>query len=163
MSYRIRRADDRDAAAIMEVFNHYVEHSFAAYPAQRVPESYFPLMKESGGNYPVYVAETAEGRVIGFGMLRRHHRAPAFDRTAEIGYFILPEHTRKGVGRMLLAALEAGSRPMGIGMLLANISSLNENSIAFHRAFGFTECGRFRSIGTKFGREFDVVWMQKAI
>jgi phosphinothricin acetyltransferase len=43
---------------------------------------------------------------------------------------------------------------------MAHISSLNEGSIRFHAARGFCECGRFRNIGIKHGRPFDMVWMQ---
>lgn len=161
MRYTVRMAAGEDSAAIMNVFNHYVENSFAAYPDRRVPGAYFAAMKEAGGDYPLYVAEYENGKVIGFGMLRQHQRADAFKHTAEIGYFILPEHTDKGLGRDLLSRLEKSARDRGIRVLLANISSLNEKSLNFHRANGFLECGRFQRIGVKFGREFDVVWMQK--
>ena len=163
MDYTTRKADDGDTAAIMRVFNYYVENSFAAYPDKHVPEAYFAAMEDSGGDYPLYVAEDNADKVIGFGMLRRHHRASAFDRTAEIGYFILPEHIGKGLGKALLARLKAEALSMGIRILLANVSSLNEKSLRFHRNNGFEECGRFRRIGAKFGKEFDVVWMQKFI
>jgi len=49
---------------------------------------------------------------------------------------------------------------MGIDTFLAHISSLNEGSIRFHLRHGFTECGRFRCVGTKRGQDFDMVWMQ---
>lgn len=161
MRYTVRMAADEDRAAIMNVFNHYVENSFAAYPDRRVPGAYFATVRDAGGDYPLYAAEDENGNVIGFGMLRQHHRADAFKHTAEIGYFILPEHTDKGLGRDLLSKLEKSALDRGIRVLLANISSLNEQSLNFHRANGFTECGRFQRIGVKFGREFDVVWMQK--
>lgn len=47
--------------------------------------------------------------------------------------------------------------------LLASISSRNEQSLAFHRKRGFVECGRLRDVGVKFGKSFDVVWMQKRV
>lgn len=161
MQYRLREAADSDGASVMEVFNHFVENSFAAYPERKVPEAYFAALRTPGDRYPLLLAETPGGSVVGFGMLRQHHRAEAFNRTAEIGYFIREDHCGKGIGRQFLARLEQAGREKGIGVLLANISSLNEKSLRFHQRNGFTECGRFRKIGTKFGREFDVVWMQK--
>ena len=50
---------------------------------------------------------------------------------------------------------------MGVDNFMAHISSLNEGSIRFHLRHGFTECGRFRRVGTKNGRDFDMVWMQR--
>jgi L-amino acid N-acyltransferase YncA len=52
---------------------------------------------------------------------------------------------------------------MNITTLLANICSLNKQSLKFHRKNGFKRCGTFRKIGTKFGKDFDVVWMQKPL
>ncbi len=52
---------------------------------------------------------------------------------------------------------------MGVDSILAGMSSLNEAGLAFHARHGFAECGRFRGIGRKRGRDFDVVWMQRAI
>lgn len=161
MQYRVREVTDSDGAAVMEVFNHFVQNSFAAYPEKKVPEAYFAALRTPGDKYPLLAAETAGGTVIGFGMLRQHHRAEAFNHTAEIGYFILDEHCGKGIGSRFLAMLEQAGRERGIQVLLANISSFNEKSLRFHERNGFTECGRFRKIGIKFGREFDVVWMQK--
>jgi len=51
----------------------------------------------------------------------------------------------------------------GFDTLLASISSLNEISLNFHLKNGFTECGRFKRIGKKFGQDFDEVWMQRFI
>jgi len=52
---------------------------------------------------------------------------------------------------------------MGISSILASISSRNEESIAFHRSLGFRECGRLEAIGRKWGKVFDVVWMQRML
>jgi len=51
----------------------------------------------------------------------------------------------------------------GVDCLLANISSHNEQSLDFHRKMGFQQCGRFRRVGKKFGKDFDVIWMQKLL
>jgi len=47
--------------------------------------------------------------------------------------------------------------------LVANMASKNAASILFHARHGFTEVGRLRNAGTKFGERFDVVWMQKEL
>jgi len=52
---------------------------------------------------------------------------------------------------------------MGMTSLVANMASKNTASILFHTRHGFTEVGRLRNAGTKFGERFDVVWMQKEL
>lgn len=64
---------------------------------------------------------------------------------------------------MLLTSLEKEAAEKGITNILANISSLNPNSIKFHQKNGFIECGRFKKVGKKKGQEFDTVWMQKLL
>ena len=44
---------------------------------------------------------------------------------------------------------------------LARISAENEGSISFHKKHGFVECGRFRAVGQKGPKVYDMVWMQK--
>ncbi len=60
-------------------------------------------------------------------------------------------------------SLIEGARKLGVDNLVASISSLNEESLGFHRKCGFVECGRFRNVGRKHGRTFDVIWMQRVL
>jgi len=159
--FLIRKAVDRDCGGITAIFNHYVEHSFAAYPEQRLDRTFFAFMNKIVYGDAFFVMETAEKAIAGFAFLKKYHAYPAFDRVAEAGYFILPGHTRAGLGSRLLRILEHEARAAGIDTLLANISSHNEPSISFHSKHGFRVCGRFERVSRKFGKDVDVVWMQK--
>jgi phosphinothricin acetyltransferase len=152
-----------DGEAIIDIFNHYVENTFAAYPETPVPYPFFGHFLKMAEGYPFLAAKDAADRVLGFGLLRPHNPLPAFARAAEITYFMAPEHTRRGIGGAMLERLLAEAREKGITSILASISSLNSGSIAFHGRHGFAECGRFLGIGRKWGQEFDVVWMQRII
>lgn len=163
MDSRLEPVSVEDGNQIIDIFNHYVENSFAAYPERKVPYEFFELFLNMAQGYPFLVAKDGEGTVLGFGLLRPHSPMPAFSRTAEITYFLAPEHTGKGVGGKILDRLLAVAVEKGITTILASISSLNEPSLAFHKKHGFVECGRFVGIGRKNGREFDVVWMQRTV
>jgi phosphinothricin acetyltransferase len=113
--------------------------------------------------YPAIVAKAAAGKVAGFAFLRPYHFAETFKRTAEITYFLLPEHTRLGLGTAFLEELVKAARAMGIDSILASVSSLNQASLNFHLRHGFKECGRFPRVGRKFGEDFDVVYMHLQI
>lgn len=159
--YVIREVSDGDQVAVAEIFNYFVEHSFAAYPSEPAGLSFFRNLCTMAEGYPFYVIETSGEAVVGFGLLHKYHSAETFNRTAELTYFILPAHTRRGLGGRLLEMLIGEARGMGIESLLASISSLNQISLDFHRVHGFSECGRFGRVGQKFGERFDVVWMQR--
>jgi phosphinothricin acetyltransferase len=113
--------------------------------------------------YSGLVVKSEAGEVVGFGLLRPYHPFDTFRRSAEVSYFLLPEHTRKGVGSALLQRFITTARSLGVDHLLAEVSSLNEQSLAFHQRNGFRECGRLPDVGRKFGRSFDVVWFMRCI
>lgn len=147
---------------VMDIFNHYIAHSFAAYPENLLPEPFFERILEMTKGYPAYVIKTGR-KCAGFCFLRAYNPHSTFRTTAEITYFIHPDHTGMGLGKLALERLEGEARLMGIRSILASISSLNDQSLAFHRKNGFTECGRLKGIGMKKQTTFDVVWMQKVI
>lgn len=159
----IRSVEDSDEESVLRIFNHYIENSFSAYFEKQVYGDFFDLMKQIADGYPFYVVENESRDVVGFAMLHAYDRAETFSRVAEVTYFIDKDHTRAGLGQWLLEKMTKEARRMGVDTLLASISSLNEQSLRFHFKNGFTECGRFVKIGRKWGRDFDLVWVQKFI
>jgi L-amino acid N-acyltransferase YncA len=158
----IRPVADRDARAVVDIFNHYAQNTMAAYFEDRVPVSFFPVLQKTSAGRPFLVAER-DGEVIGFALLRPYHQSPVFGRTAEVTYFLAPGHQGRGLGTRMLEALEREAGRAGVDNLLASISSENEVSQAFHQRRGFVECGRFDRVGHKLGRDFSVVYMQKRL
>ena len=160
MKYSFRKAQTGDQEKILNILKYYTEHSFAAYPDNIDQKDHFSKLFEEAEYYPFYVATSGE-QIVGFGMLHSYSKLTTFKETCEITYFIDPQHIQKGLGRKLLEILENDARKMGIKSILANISSLNVPSLNFHLKYGFQECGHFKQIGKKFGKPFDMVWMQK--
>jgi len=163
MEYTITPMPQADREAIMDIFNHYVENTFAAYPENKLPYAAFDMFLQMSQGFPAGSIKDQDGKTIGFGMLRAHNQIPTFSHTAEVTCFIHPDHTGKGIGKMMLDYLETGAREKGITNILANISSLNPGSIRFHQRNGFMECGRFEKVGKKKGQVFDTIWMQKML
>ena len=163
MTYTIQPIIDGDHRPIINIFNYYVEHTFAAFPKNKLPYEAFDMFLQMSKGLPTATLKDDKGNVIGFGMLRVFNPMPTFSHTTEITYFIDPDHTGNGLGRQLLEFLETGGREKGIKTILAEISSLNTGSIHFHQQNGFAECGRFKQVGMKKGQIFDTVWMQKMI
>jgi phosphinothricin acetyltransferase len=163
MDYSFEDMSDKHREAVVDIYNHFVENSFAAYPDQPFGYEIFDYFSNMSEGYPAVVVKDGQGMVVGFAFMSPFHSVGTFRRTAVISYFILPEHTRKGVGREILNRFESGCRDLGVELILAHVSSLNEDSLMFHRANGFEESGRLRGVGTKFGKDFDVVWFQKRL
>lgn len=116
-------AEDREA--VIDIFNHYIENSFAAYPGKRLPCEAFGMLLNMCQGYPCSTARTETGEVVGFGMLRPYSPISSFASTAEVSYFIKPGFTGRGIGKSLLEHLIEGAGAKGITSILAGICSLN--------------------------------------
>jgi L-amino acid N-acyltransferase YncA len=156
------KMDYEHGKEIMDIFNYYIENSFAAYPSKKMPQEYYGKIIEVTNGYPAYTIKL-NNKIVGFCFIRAYNPFSTFKETAEISYFISKEYSGKGLGKMALDKLEQEGKKMGVRKLLANISSENVNSLSFHRKYGFKECGRLTEVGEKFGKKFDIIWMEKKL
>jgi len=163
MNYIIRPMKPEDEREILAIFNYFVDNSFAAYSEQNVGHAYFEKLVNISKGYPFYVAEAPDGKLAGYALLHAYYPLDTFRRAARVTYFILPEHTRQGLGMKFLDLLIEDAKTIGVDTLLASISAHNEQSLRFHEKLGFEKCGVFKAVGRKHGQDFDEVWMQKFI
>ena len=161
MTVRLTPVSMADRKEIIDIFNHYIETSFAAFPDQPLPYDSFELILNRCKGFPTVTAKNGQGILLGFGLLHAYNPFPVFSGTTEITCFIKPEWTGKGIGTMMLDYLCQKAREKGIVTILASISSLNEPSLHFHQSRGFLECGCFRNVGRKNNIPFNIVYMQK--
>ena len=163
MDIRLTPITSADRPPMLDLFNDYVEHGFGAFPEQALPLTFIDRLLDLAKGSPALTAQDPAGRLLGFGLLRPHNPLPTFVHTAEITYFLAPDHARQGLGTRILHELERGARENGLRTLLAAISSLNDASLAFHGKHGFVQVGRLRQVCIKKGTAFDVIWMQKML
>lgn len=155
---RMRLATDGDAVGVIAVFNHYAATGFAAFTEVPAPVGFFAALRRGTYAFRVLVDDT---RIVGFGSVRPMLPFQAFRQAGLLSYFVAPAYTDRGLGTRLLEQLTDDARENGCTTLVANVSSRNEASLAFHAARGFAEAGRLRSVGMKFGEPFDLVWLQR--
>jgi phosphinothricin acetyltransferase len=163
MGYSVEPMSSNHRQPVIDLFNHFVRHSYAAFLTDPVDYHFFDHFVKVCRGYPAVVLKNAAQQVVGFAFLRPHYSASSFRRAAEITYFILPGHDRRGLGTAILELFVEQAGPLGIDTLLACVSSKNLGSLKFHLKNGFRECGRFAKAGRKFGEDFDVIWLQKRL
>lgn len=103
------------------------------------------------------------GSIVGFCQLSAYSPFPTFRSAAYVTYFLAEGSTGKGIGSLCLSKLEEEAKAMGIKHLIAEVSSENEGSLAFHQKHGFTVVGELKEIGQKLNRTFGVVLLQKTL
>jgi L-amino acid N-acyltransferase YncA len=113
--------------------------------------------------WPWLVAEH-EGAIAGYAYAAQFRDREAYARTGESSVYVASGAERQGIGRALMEALLPAARAAGFRQLVAVVGdSSNSASLSLHRALGFREAGRLTHVGEKFGRDLDVVFLQRAL
>ena len=109
-------------------------------------------------------------RIEGYAYAHAFVGRAAYDWAAELTIYLDHDARRGGLGRVLYEALADRLKAMGVLNLYACIGYpqvedeyLTKNSAQFHEHLGFTLAGTFHNCGYKFGRWYDMIWMEKII
>ena len=166
----IRSAVPEDAGRLLQIYAWYVENTAVTYEyTVPTPEEFRERIERTLRQYPYLVLE--EGGVIqGYAYAGAFHSRAAYAHCCELSIY-LDRHARKrGFGRRLYEALEARLKEMGFLNLYACIGDpivedeyLTRNSERFHQHMGFVKVGTFHKCGRKFGRWYNMIWMEKII
>jgi phosphinothricin acetyltransferase len=161
MQTSVRRASRADATAINRIYNHYVRTSTCTWHlTEETDDGRRKWIESRGGLHPVLVAESG-GEVVGWGSLSVYNSRQGWDGTVEDSVFIDHRHQGRGLGKLILGRLIEEANRLGHRVVVARISGEQTASIRLHASLGFTEAGRLRGVGRKFGQTLDCIYMQK--
>ncbi|MDE2595494.1 MAG: N-acetyltransferase [Sphingomonadales bacterium] len=149
---------------IAAIYAHHVRHCTATF------ETEAPAPADMAGKietchvrgWPFLVMEL-DGNIIGYAYATQFRDRPAYGLTCENSIYIDPHHVGRGAGKALLSSLLTAAQTAGFRQMIAVVGGGEPASIALHRGLGFTETGRMRSVGRKFGRWLDTVYLQIAL
>ncbi|WP_297917684.1 GNAT family N-acetyltransferase [uncultured Campylobacter sp.] len=108
------------------------------------------------------------GQILGYAYASAFKERAAYDWSAECSVYVSQNVRALGIGRLLYEALQRALRAQNIVDMNACIAYgddeyLNDASVRFHERMGFRFVGRFERCAYKFGRWYDMAWMQKPI
>ena len=166
----VRDAEIEDASRILEIYDHYVKNTAITFEYETPSlNDFVARMEKTMKRYP-YLVVTVDGRIEGYAYAGVFKDRAAYDWSAETTIYIAPDARRSGLGRMLYEALEERLKAMGILNMYACIGYpdvedeyLTRNSAEFHEHLGFSKVGEFHKCGYKFGRWYNMIWMEKMI
>ena len=114
--------------------------------------------------HPWIVAETDDGRLVGYAYASLFHPRAAYAHTFENSVYLASDAQGEGLGTALMQALLPLCKEAGAREIIALIGdSANAGSIALHRKLGFRHAGVITDVGEKFGQLLDVVYMQLSL
>lgn len=164
----VRPAYDVDLEQITVIYHHHVMTGTGTFDID--PPSFEAMRdrwaKIAGQGWPFLVAcdPQAFTRVLGYAYAQPFRERKAYAHTFEDSIYVAPFQTGKGIGKRLLSSLMEDCKPLNVRQLLAVIGDAeNTASIGLHAWAGFTHAGRLQHVGHKFGRDLDVVLMQRSL
>ena len=166
----IRDARPDDAAELVRIYAPYVLETAVSFEYE-VPttEAFAERIATTLERYPYLVAER-DGSIVGYAYAGPFKVRAAYDWSAELSVYVDRATHDQGIGRALYDELEDRLRALGLVNLYACIATSDRedeyitfDSIYFHKRMGFSLAGRFRHCGCKFGRWYDMIWMEKQI
>lgn len=166
----VRNAVPEDAPRILEIYSYYVKHTAITFEyAVPTLEEFQVRMKNTMKKYPYLVIEQ-NSQVQGYAYAGSFVGRAAYDWSCELSIYLDRNARNRGLGRRIYDALADRLKKMGILNLYACIGYpqtedeyLNKNSQQFHAHLGFQTVGLFHNCGYKFGRWYDMIWMEKII
>lgn len=161
----LRAARDNDAAAIAEIYGHYVRSSCFTFEeiAPTAEEIAARMRKTEEAGLCFLVAE-AQGGVAGYAYASPFHSRSAYRFTVEDSVYVAPGLSRRGIGLALMTRVIEDCTARGYRQMIGRIGDTqNIASLSLHEKLGFARVGLLRNVGFKFGRWLDVVEMQRTL
>lgn len=164
----IRSAATEDADRLLEIYSYYVENTAISFEYETPSlEEFRGRISHTLEKYPYLVLEE-NGMIQGYAYAGVFKGRAAYDHCCEVTIYLDRDSKGKGYGRALYEALEDALKKQGIINLYACIGDpivedeyLTKDSEKFHQHMGYTKVGEFHRCGYKFGRWYNMIWMEK--
>lgn len=170
MRIHLRSTTIDDAEQMLDIYAPYVEKTAITFEYD-VPtvEEFRKRIASHLPRYPWIVAE-ADDRIVGYAYASAFKERAAYQWSVETSIYVDETIRHHGIGRLLHEALEESLRSRGILNMNACISYIQPedeyltlDSVRFHERLGYTQVAHFHQCGKKFGRWYDMIWMEKII
>lgn len=165
----IRSACVGDASALLEIYKPYVENTAITLEFEVPSLSEFEnRIKTISSKFP-YLVLCQNGKPLAYAYASTFHARAAYDQSVELSIYVSEKLRGKGFGRQLYQALQEELYKRGFAVMYACIAASSRNpdqnltdaSIKFHEKMGFVNAGYFQNCAKKFGRWYNMVYMQK--
>ncbi len=154
----VRPAVDADAQHLMAIQNPAIRDTAVTFNSiERTEADFHRAFRE----LPCFLVAEEAGQILGFVSYIPFRRGIGYARTVEHTIVLAEDARGRGVGRVLMSAVEDHARAAGMGSIWAGVSGENPGGVAFHGRLGYETVATLPKVGFKFGRWMDLVLMRK--
>ncbi|WP_019156630.1 arsinothricin resistance N-acetyltransferase ArsN1 family A [Robertmurraya massiliosenegalensis] len=160
---KVRQATSRDVENIMNIYNQGIEDRVATLETEPKNQVYMEeWFKQLEGRYKVIVAEE-EGTVKGWASLNPYNNRCAYSGVADLSVYIARDSRGKGIGGLLLTAIDEVARQNGFHKIVLFTFPFNQLGQRLYHKAGYREVGTFKNQGILDGEFVDVMSMEKIL
>ena len=164
----IRPAVLSDLPALTEIYNHYIVNTTITFDLAPFTlserRSWFDDHSPAGRHrLLVAVDEAGPDTVLGYASTSRWRPKAAYETTVESSVYCRVDAVGRGIGTRLYEALFESIKGEDVHRIVAGVSLPNPASVALHERMGFGRVGVFERVGRKFGKYWDVAWVQRPL
>jgi phosphinothricin acetyltransferase len=154
-----------DLNFVLDLYNYYLSNTTCTFDHEEITlEELQARLSYHHKKYKTFlVCHEAVKDMIGFCFLTQFRKKPAYDKTAEMGLYLKPEHTGRNLGPIIVKFLEEYARENQFDVIIATISGENINSVKLFEKMGYERCAHYKKIATKFGRRIDLIEYEKIL
>lgn len=167
----IRIATVNDAKALLDIYKYYVENTAITFEIEDPTiEEFQNRIITTLEKYP-YIIYEENGEILGYAYASAFHERAAYRFSAETSIYVKHDMLKSGIGKKLYLALEDIVKKQNITNLYACIAYpyekkdpyVTDNSESYHAHMGYRLVGEFKQCSYKFGRWYDMVFMEKIL
>ncbi|CAG9623621.1 arsinothricin resistance N-acetyltransferase ArsN1 family A [Sutcliffiella rhizosphaerae] len=157
----VRRAEESDLKAIMEIYNQGIEDRIATLETEIKDHSYIKKwFDHHQGRFSIIVERN---KIMGWASLNPYNNRCAYEGVADISVYISRDFRGKGVGGKLLSTLETKAKENHFHKLVLFTFPFNELGQGLYKKMGYREVGVFQNQGILNGKYVDVMAMEKLL
>jgi L-amino acid N-acyltransferase YncA len=161
----LRDATQADVPRICAIHNQGIEDRVATLDVDpHTLNEQLEWFRRHGSRHPVVVAETATARdIIGWASLNQFSARPAYRYVADLSVYVDRGWRGKGVGTLLLRAIEARAHSCGYHKIVLSAFPFNQAGMRLYEKFGFRTVGIYHEQGLIDGHWVDTIIMEKLL
>lgn len=160
---KIRDANFEDIESIRKIYNEGIQDRIATLETDEKDVIYMEQwFKQHVERYSIVVAEN-EGSIVGWASLNPYNNRCAYAGVGDLSVYIAREYRGRGIGSLLLKAIEEAARKNGFHKIILYTFPFNEMGQKLYAKNGFREVGTFQKHGILDGKFVDVMAMEKQL
>ena len=147
-----------------EIFNEVLRNTNSIYREEEVTleERYAWFDEKIDHGFPIFGAYEGD-HLIGYAGYGTWRAAQGYRKSVELTIYVDQKRRGKGIGSKLMQTIIEHAKVDGYHVMIGAIDAANQQSIEFHKRFGFVEVARMPEVALKNDQWLTLVFMQKLL